>query len=167
MANLHGIVLPTPLSNGRTCASTSRTKIDASHSRQPKVKVCYEVNAVMAKSVQATAAWREPEKSRPCEFTPGVSPSQPILKRHLQLLPHTVCCRRLSAMPAQHTEAPKQAQEDTSPPKIDVASKPPVGDISVVTIIRTGTTLDHYQKAKKVRDQMVKGWERALPHLEV
>ena len=31
------------------------------------------------------------------------------------------------------------AQEDTSPTKIDVTSKSPVGDISVVTLIRTDT----------------------------
>ena len=43
-----------------------------------------------------------------------------------------------------------QAQEDTSPAKIDVTSKSPVGDISVVTLIRTDTTLDHSQKAEKV-----------------
>ena len=30
------------------------------------------------------------------------------------------------------------------------ASKSPVGDISVVTLIRTDTTLDHSQKAEKV-----------------
>ena len=34
--------------------------------------------------------------------------------------------------------------------KINVTSKPPVGDISVVTLIRTDTTLDHSQKAEKV-----------------
>ena len=61
-----------------------------------------------------------------------------------------VCCHWLSAMPAQHMKAPEQAPEDTSPAKIDVTSKSPVGDISVVTLIRTGTTLDHSQKAEKV-----------------
>ena len=35
-------------------------------------------------------------------------------------------------------------------PKIVVTSKSPVGDISVVTLIRTDTTLDHSQKAEKV-----------------
>ena len=40
---------------------------------------------------------------------------------------------------------------DTPPQrKIDVTSKSPVGDISVVTLIRTDTTLDHSQKAEKV-----------------
>ena len=50
-------------------------------------------------------------------------------------------------MPAQHMKAPEQAREDTSPAKIDVTSK--FGDISVVTLIRTDTTLDS-QKAEKV-----------------
>ena len=35
-------------------------------------------------------------------------------------------------------------------PKIDVTSKSLVGDISVATLIRTDTTLDHSQKAEKV-----------------
>ena len=47
-------------------------------------------------------------------------------------------------------EASEQAQESTSPSKIDVTIKSPVGDISVVTLIRTDTTLDHSQKAEKV-----------------
>ena len=38
-------------------------------------------------------------------------------------------------MPAQHMKAPEQAREDTSPAKIDVTSKSPVGDISVVTLL--------------------------------
>ena len=42
----------------------------------------------------------------------------------------------------------KQAQEDTSPAKVDVTSKSPVGDISVVTLIKINTTLDHSQKAE-------------------
>ena len=46
--------------------------------------------------------------------------------------------------------APEQAQADIPTAKIDVTSKPPVGDISVVTLIRTDTTLDHSQKAEKV-----------------
>ena len=52
-------------------------------------------------------------------------------------------------MPAQHMKAPGQARED-SPAKIDVTSKSPVGEISVATLIRTDTTLDHSQKAEKV-----------------
>ena len=53
-------------------------------------------------------------------------------------------------MPGQHMKAPEQAREDTSPAQIDVTSKSPVGDISVVTLIRTNTTLDHSRKAEKV-----------------
>ena len=34
--------------------------------------------------------------------------------------------------------------------KFGVTSKPPVGGISVITLIRTDTTLDHSQKAEKV-----------------
>ena len=41
--------------------------------------------------------------------------------------------------------------------KIDVTSKSPVGDISVVTLIRTDTTLDHSQKAEKVWFSLVPG----------
>ena len=41
--------------------------------------------------------------------------------------------------------------EGTAPQrKMYVTSKPPVGSISVVTLIRTDTTLDHSQKAEKV-----------------
>ena len=64
--------------------------------------------------------------------------------------PSRVCCHWLGAMPAQHVKASERAHEDTSPAKIDVTSKSPVGDISVVTLIRTDTTLDHSQKAEKV-----------------
>ena len=34
--------------------------------------------------------------------------------------------------------------------KIDVKREPPVGGVSVFTLIRTDTTLDHSQKAEKV-----------------
>ena len=50
----------------------------------------------------------------------------------------------------QHARSPEQAQYASSPVKNHVTSKSPVGDISVVTLIRTDTTLDHSQKAEKV-----------------
>ena len=59
-------------------------------------------------------------------------------------------CHWLGAMPAQHVKASERAHEDTSPATIDVTSKSPVGDISVVTLIRTDTTLDHSRKAERV-----------------
>jgi len=71
-------------------------------------------------------------------------------------LPQALChpkgcaATRKCASLVQHMKASEQAREDTSPRKIDVTSKSPVGDISVVTLIRTDTTLDHSQKAEKV-----------------
>ena len=59
-------------------------------------------------------------------------------------------CNQICAVLVQHVRASEQAQESTSPSKIDVTIKSPVGDISVVTLIRTDTTLDHSQKAEKV-----------------
>ena len=50
-----------------------------------------------------------------------------------------------------NTRGPLSKLERTPPQrKINVTSKSPVGDISVVTLIRTDTTLDHSQKAEKV-----------------
>ena len=66
---------------------------------------------------------------------------------HVTLL---VCCHQDGASLAQHSQAFEQAQKDTAPEKINVTSKSAVGDISVVTLIRTDTTLDHSQKAEKV-----------------
>ena len=43
----------------------------------------------------------------------------------------------------------EQAQEDTCPAKINVTIKSPVGEVSIVTLIRTDTTVDHSQKAEK------------------
>ena len=73
---------------------------------------------------------------------------EPVLYR--PLLPQRVCCAWPGAMPVQHARVPEQAQESTPQAKINVTSKSPVGDISVVTLIRTDTTLDHSQKAEKV-----------------
>ena len=53
-------------------------------------------------------------------------------------------------MPAHHTKASDRAHEDISPANRDVTSKSPVGNISVVTLIRTDITGDHSQKAEKV-----------------
>ena len=64
--------------------------------------------------------------------------------------PKRVSCNQRSAALAQQVKAPEQAQVITSPWKMNVTIKSPVGDISVVTLIRTDTTLDHSQKAEKV-----------------
>ena len=56
-----------------------------------------------------------------------------------------------------------QASSERSPHrKIDVTSKPPVGGISVVTLIRTDTTLDHSQKAEKVWRTVCGVWKPSI-----
>ena len=65
-------------------------------------------------------------------------------------LPRRVCRALLCAMLVRHARVSEQARKNISPKKIHVTSKPPVGGISVVTLIRTDTTLDHSQKAEKV-----------------
>ena len=61
-------------------------------------------------------------------------------------------CAAPSFVPCQcNTRGLLSKLEETPPQtKINVTSKSPVGDISVVTLIRTDTTLDHSQKAEKV-----------------
>ena len=58
-----------------------------------------------------------------------------------------------------------RASPRTHPPrrKIEVTRKSPFGDISVVTLIRTDTTLDHSQKAEKV--YLAATSRRGKPHL--
>ena len=84
-----------------------------------------------------------------------------LMVRPVSQRPYRVCYHWLSAMPAQHMKAPKQAQEDTSLANTDVTSKSPVGDIPVVTLIRTDTTLDHSQQPRRYE---MKGWRvNAIP----
>ena len=70
---------------------------------------------------------------------------------------HFVSCYPEGCAAASHVQCQCNARGSLSklaglPPrrKINVTSKSPVGDISVVTLIRTDTTLDHSQKAEKV-----------------
>ena len=70
----------------------------------------------------------------------------------LGLVGSEMCIRdRTSFVPCQrNTRRPLSKLEgNLLPRKITVTSKSPVGDISVVTLIRTDTTLDHSQKAEK------------------
>lgn len=75
-----------------------------------------------------------------------------VAKFHVFSFCYPKGCATPSFVPCQgNTWRPlEQAQEDTSPRKINVTSKLPVGSISDVTLIRTDTTLDHSQKAEKV-----------------
>ena len=61
-------------------------------------------------------------------------------------------CAAPGNVPCQCNSRGALSKLEGTPPqrKIDVTSKSPVGDISVVTLIRTDTTLDHSQKAEKV-----------------
>ena len=61
-------------------------------------------------------------------------------------------CAATGFVPCQRNtwEALSKLEGNSLPRKIVVTSKSPVGDISVVTLIRTDTTLDHSQKAEKV-----------------
>lgn len=68
-------------------------------------------------------------------------------------------CAATGSMPM---EAPKLAQENACPAKIDVISKSPVGDILAVTLIRIDTELDYSSKAQGRMGWKVKSWERAL-----
>ena len=52
-----------------------------------------------------------------------------------------------------------------SPRKIDVTRKLTVVSVSVVTLIRTDTTLDHSQKAEKVCSHMVVRWALQLTYV--
>ena len=91
----------------------------------------------------------------------------------LRVTYHTVVCVAMSSVPklqglkigcypkgyAAPSDVPCQCNMRRSPSKLKrtlpqskiyVTSKSPVGDISVVTLIRTDTTLDHSQEAEKV-----------------
>ena len=96
----------------------------------------------------------------------------------LRVTYHTVVCVAMSSAPklqglkigcypkgyAAPSDVPCQCNMRRSPSKLKrtlpqskiyVTSKSPVGDISVVTLIRTDTTLDHSQKAEKVCPQQI------------
>ena len=119
--------------------------IDASHSRQPLVKgerlVRHEVNAVMTRpftscscmcSDQFENTTLASELERCASYPKGYA------------APDKVPCQ------CNMWRSPSKLKRSLPQPKIHVTSKSPVGNISVVTLIRTDTTLDHSQKAEKV-----------------
>ena len=61
-------------------------------------------------------------------------------------------CAAPGEVPCQCNAQGSLSKLKRTPPqaKINVTSKSPVGDISVVTLIKTDTTFDHSQKAEKV-----------------
>ena len=81
----------------------------------------------------------------------GSRPRRPLFPRmQPQMLPQRARRTWHRAVPARRLRVPEQARGNISPQKIVVTCESPVGDISVVTLIRTDTTLDHSQKAEKV-----------------
>ena len=68
-----------------------------------------------------------------------------------RLLPGGFATLSSSAMPEATSGRGRSKLRALSPPqKIDVKRELPVGSVSVFTLIRTDTTLDHSQKAEKV-----------------
>ena len=70
-----------------------------------------------------------------------------LLNVTLRWVRHTLQKCKAEATSEQPAGKPNR---NCSPKKIDVTRKLPVGSVSVVTLIRTDTTLDHSQKAEKV-----------------
>jgi len=72
--------------------------------------------------------------------------------RMLPILSYPEGCAAPGYVRCQRNARGPLSKLERTPPqrKINVTSKSPVGDISVVTLIRTDTTLDHSQKAEKV-----------------
>ena len=131
----------------------SGSHIDASHSRQPLVKgerlVRYEVNAVMPPltSLQKTSSVPAERQCVATRFLANTS-----CKGALPTCCYPRGCAAPGQVPCQCNTRGSLSKLKRTPPqtKINVTSKSPVGDISVVTLIRTDTTLDHSQKAEKV-----------------
>ena len=144
--------------------------IDASHSRQPLVKgerlVRYEVNAVMVPKRGWCASLKQ-LCLHECAHTRAAHGTIPKPgPRHGRFAAthraRALCAHKLHSYPEGCAAPDKvQCQCNTRGPlsklrgvpphsKINVTSKSPVGDKSVVTLIGTDTTLDHSQKAEKV-----------------
>ena len=127
--------------------------IDASHSRQPLVKgerlVRHEVNAVMLRWHYCHNVQRHI-----VQCITGYNISTQMMTSHCN---DCECCypkgyAAPSDVPCQCNmrRSPSKLKRTLPQTKIYVTSKSPVGDISVVTLIRTDTTLDHSQEAEKV-----------------
>ena len=89
---------------------------------------------------------------------PSLQPALCYFRHHAREIidPKVFGCAAPGKVPGQGNTQERLSKLKTASPqgKIHVTSKSPVGDISVVTLIRTDTTLDHSQKAEKVWGQM-------------
>ena len=113
-------------------------------------------DSAIAPSARIQHCWRgsKPEKH---EFKQGSCFNHPrrgkcVRQKSKRLRCYPEGCAAPGFVPCQCNTRGLLSKLKEAPPqrKIDVTSKSPVGDISVVTLIRTDTTLDHSQKAEKV-----------------
>ena len=91
---------------------------------------------------------------------PRPHPSPGLEVRHSAARPWTVTPKGVLQPAACKASATREGSRASSWMRLPnqkslVTSRSPVGDISVVTLIRTDTTLDHSQKAEKVCCQLV------------
>ena len=92
----------------------------------------------------------EHEKIKQARATMATGASKQSFQRNC-LLPLRVSCNQKSAKDWRNTWEFLSKLKKTSPQQIyDARIKSPVGDISVVTLIKADVTLDHSQKAEKV-----------------
>ena len=124
----------------------------------------YEVNAVMHCKQCNCFAFRWSGLQNCFPGAAHTAPISSLMKSNLNLcLCHIALlqrsqtcypegCAAPSFVPCQCNTQGSLSKLKGAPPqrKINVTCKSPVGDISVVTLIRTDTTLDHSQKAEKV-----------------
>ena len=115
----------------------------------------YEVNAVMHCHLCCLLAYHHVPGGLPCVASasfkaPRLRTAQPNSSKRRICYPKG--CAATSSVQCQCNARGSLSKLAGVPPrrKINVTSKSPVGDISVVTLIRTDTTLDHSQKAEKV-----------------
>ena len=85
-------------------------------------------------------------------YTQGSILEVTVCERNRRRICYPEGCAAPGRVPCQCNTRGPLSKLKRKPPllKITVTSKTPVGVISVVTLIRTDTTLDHSQKAEKV-----------------
>ena len=72
-------------------------------------------------------------------------------------MPKRVCCNSQQVHSQCNAQGPLSKLERAAPQRqINVTSTSPIGDISIVTLVRTDTTLDHSRKAEKVRESKLR-----------
>ena len=154
----------TPTSNGTFAlyfvSGVSRAKIEevtlnALRTRQSLVKgerlVRHEVRAVLLSIFDCTLREQPTNRLAGCSSGQLAFCSAPFRVPIRNGYPRGYATLSSSAMPeATSGRGPGKPGALSPHRKIDVKREPPVGGVSVFTLIRTDTTLDHSQKAEKV-----------------